>query len=108
MTPRKGPGGAAKSTTADQISQSVQSISNLLRLMVDSSPSHAQLRKLPGNLLAMSSTIKNTNLVLEQLAEASSSLDMQVDRGLESLPHLSTVMQLLSTLQISHRMMEDE
>ncbi|GAB4834687.1 Tobamovirus multiplication protein 2B, variant 2 [Ancistrocladus abbreviatus] len=55
--------GTAKATVADQISQAVQSTSNLLQLMQQSSPSQAQLSKLPRNLLAKTDTIKNTGQV---------------------------------------------
>ncbi|KAL8490008.1 hypothetical protein ACS0TY_025781 [Phlomoides rotata] len=75
--------GSAKTVVADQISQTVQSTSNLLHLMLQSSPSHAQLMKLPRNLLAMTSTIKNTELVLEQMPRVVSSLDTHVERGLQ-------------------------
>ncbi|KAL8490009.1 hypothetical protein ACS0TY_025781 [Phlomoides rotata] len=93
--------GSAKTVVADQISQTVQSTSNLLHLMLQSSPSHAQLMKLPRNLLAMTSTIKNTELVLEQMPRVVSSLDTHVERGLQCLPHLDTVVQLLSNMQSS-------
>lgn len=90
---------SAKAIVADQISQSVQSTSNLLHLMLQSSPSHAQLMKLPRNLLAKTSTIKNTEMVLEQLPQVISSLDAHTERGLQSVPHLNTVVQLLSNMQ---------
>ncbi|KAL8494441.1 hypothetical protein ACS0TY_025306 [Phlomoides rotata] len=93
--------GSAKTVVADQISQTVQSTSNLLHLILQSSPSHAQLMKLPRNLLAMTSTIKNTELVLEQMPRVVSSLDTHVERGLQCLPHLDTVVQLLSNMQSS-------
>ncbi|KAL0370420.1 UNVERIFIED_CONTAM: Tobamovirus multiplication protein 2B [Sesamum angustifolium] len=85
---------SAKAIVADQISQSVQSTSNLLHLMLQSSPSHdmdkmigcqspqIQLMKLPRNLLAKTSTIKNTEMVLEQLPQVISSLDAHMERGL--------------------------
>ncbi|KAI3461005.1 hypothetical protein Pfo_017668 [Paulownia fortunei] len=91
--------GSAKSMVADQISQSVQSTSNLLHLMLQSSNSHAQLMKLPRNLLAMTSTIKNTELVLEQMPQVISSLDAHVERGLQCVPRLNSVVQLLSNMQ---------
>nr|XP_019709373.1 tobamovirus multiplication protein 2B isoform X2 [Elaeis guineensis] len=59
--------GSAKATVADQICQAVQSTSNLLHLMQDSSPSQAHLIKLPKNLLAKASTVKNTGQVLLSL-----------------------------------------
>ncbi|KAI3449842.1 hypothetical protein Pfo_006507 [Paulownia fortunei] len=93
--------GSAKSAVADQISQSVQSTSNILHLMLQSSPSHAQLMKLPKNLLAKTSMIKNTELVLEQMPQVISSLDEHVESGLQSVPHLNTVVQLLSNMQSS-------
>ncbi|KAK4441550.1 Tobamovirus multiplication protein 2B [Sesamum alatum] len=91
--------GSAKAIVADQISQSVQSTSNLLHLMLQSSPSRAQLMKLPRNLLAKTSTIKNTEMVLEHLPQVISSLDAHTERGLQSVPHLNTVVQLLSNMQ---------
>ncbi|CAN1173688.1 Tobamovirus multiplication protein 2B [Linum perenne] len=53
-------GGTAKAAVAEQISQTVQSTFNLLQLMHETSPSQAQLSKLPKNLLAKASTIRNT------------------------------------------------
>ncbi|KAL7113215.1 hypothetical protein ACP275_04G048500 [Erythranthe tilingii] len=91
--------GSAKASVADQISQSVQSTSNILHLMLQTSPAHAQLMKLPKNLLAKTSTIKNTELVLEQMPRVISSLDEHVESGLQSAPHLNTVVQLLSNMQ---------
>ncbi|GER57175.1 tobamovirus multiplication protein 2B [Striga asiatica] len=86
--------GSAKSTVADQISQSIQSTSNILHLMRQSSPSHvsislsyaeSQLLKLPKNLLAKTSTIKNTEMVLEQMPQVISALDEHVENGLRRL-----------------------
>ncbi|KAG6429082.1 hypothetical protein SASPL_107121 [Salvia splendens] len=57
--------------------------------------------KLPRNLLSMTSTIKNTESVLEQMPQVVSSLDTHVERGLQCLPHLDTVVQLLSHMQSS-------
>ncbi|KAG6426965.1 hypothetical protein SASPL_111204 [Salvia splendens] len=77
-----GGGGRREGSTkivADQISQSVQSTSNLLHLMLQSSPSR----------------------VLEQMPQVVSSLDTHVERGLQCLPHLDTVVQLLSHMQSS-------
>ncbi|CAL5355795.1 unnamed protein product [Camellia sinensis] len=110
--------GSAKAMVADQISQAVQSTSNLLHLMQQSSPSQAQLIKLPKNLLAKTSTIKNTGLVLEQMPRVISSLDAHMENGLQSLnlsnlytlvdediyggllvPHLKTVIQLLANIE---------
>ncbi|KAL2488122.1 Tobamovirus multiplication protein 2B [Forsythia ovata] len=91
--------GSTKTIVADQISQSVQSTSNLLHFMLQSSPSHAQLMKLPKNLLAKTSTIKNTELVLEQMPQVISSLDAHVESGLQSVPHLKTVVQILSNME---------
>ncbi|XP_073065048.1 tobamovirus multiplication protein 2B [Primulina eburnea] len=96
-----GGGGSSKSTVVDQISQSVQSTSNLLNLMLESSPSHTLLSKLPKNLLSRISTIKNTELVLEQMPQVISALDAHVESGLQSLPHLDTVVKLLSNMQSS-------
>ncbi|KAK1285819.1 hypothetical protein QJS10_CPB20g01304 [Acorus calamus] len=75
--------GTAKATVNNQICQAVQSTSNLLRLMQDSSTSQAYLTKLPKNLLARASTVKNTGQVLEQLPRVISSLDAQMDSGLQ-------------------------
>ncbi|WMV34588.1 hypothetical protein MTR67_027973 [Solanum verrucosum] len=114
--------GTAKTMVADQITQSIQSTSNLLHLMLQSSPSQApllsflpyffsrsihlkinfpvaELMKLPKSLFAKTSTIKNTELVLEQLPRVISSLDAHMDNGLQSVPQLKTVMQLLSNIE---------
>ncbi|XP_055829792.1 tobamovirus multiplication protein 2B isoform X2 [Solanum dulcamara] len=91
--------GTAKTMVADQITQSIQSTSNLLHLMLQSSPSQAELMKLPKSLFAKTSTIKNTELVLEQLPQVISSLDAHMDNGLKSVPQLKTVMQLLSNIE---------
>ncbi|KZV32953.1 tobamovirus multiplication protein 2B-like [Dorcoceras hygrometricum] len=99
MASSSGGGGSSKSTVADQISQSVQSTSNLLHLMLETSPSHSLLSKLPKKLLSKTSTIKNTELVLEQMPQVISALDAHVESGLQSLPHLDTVVQLLSNMQ---------
>ncbi|XP_073157406.1 tobamovirus multiplication protein 2B [Henckelia pumila] len=96
-----GGGGSSKSVVADQISQSVQSTSNLLHLMLESSPSHTLLRKLPKSLLSKVSTMKNTELVLEQMPQVISALDVHVQSGLQSLPHLDTAVQLLANMQSS-------
>ncbi|XP_027180514.1 tobamovirus multiplication protein 2B isoform X2 [Coffea eugenioides] len=91
--------GSAKSIAADQISQAIQSTSNLLHLMLQSSPAQAELLKLPRSLLAKTPTIKNTELVLEQMPHVISSLDAHVDNSLQSVPHLKTVIQLLSNIE---------
>ncbi|KAG2680215.1 hypothetical protein I3760_11G087600 [Carya illinoinensis] len=91
--------GAAKASVADQISQTVRSTSNLLHLMQQSSASQAQLRKLPKNLLAKTSIIKNTGQVLEQMPHVISSLDAHMDNGLHSVPHLQPVVQLLANMK---------
>ncbi|KAG4978050.1 hypothetical protein JHK82_037328 [Glycine max] len=83
------------------ISQAVQSTSNLLHLMRHSSPAQAQLVKLPKNLLAKVSTIKNTEQVLEQLPGVISSLDAHMENGLQNVPHLKTVVQVLSNMESS-------
>ncbi|KAM3686772.1 hypothetical protein ACB098_10G028500 [Castanea mollissima] len=75
--------GTAKAMVADQISQAVQSTSNLLHLMQQSSVSQAQLIKLPKNLLAKTSTIKNTGQVLEQMPRVISSFDAHMENGLQ-------------------------
>ncbi|GMH09246.1 hypothetical protein Nepgr_011087 [Nepenthes gracilis] len=91
--------GMAKETVADQISQAVQSTSNLLHLMQQSSPSQARLVKLPKNLLGKTDTIKNTGKVLEQLPLVVSSLDAHIENGLHSVPHLKTVIQVLANME---------
>ncbi|KNA21908.1 hypothetical protein SOVF_038950 [Spinacia oleracea] len=91
----------AKTAVADQISQSIQSTSNLLQLMQQSSPSQAHLAKLPKNLLAKTDTIKNTGQVLQQLPLVISSLDAYMENGLHSIPHLKTVTQLLTNMESS-------
>ncbi|KAG8637850.1 hypothetical protein MANES_15G174500v8 [Manihot esculenta] len=73
----------AKAMVAEQISQAVQSTSNLLHLMQQSSASQAQLMKLPKNLLAKASVVKNTGQVLEQMPRVISSLDAHMENGLE-------------------------
>ncbi|KAK7324443.1 hypothetical protein VNO77_27999 [Canavalia gladiata] len=96
-----GGGGTAKSMVAEQISQAVQSTSNLLHLMQHSSPAQTQLIKLPKNLLAKVPTIKNTEQVLEQLPVVISSLDAHMENGLQNVPHLKTVVQLLANMESS-------
>ncbi|GMY29809.1 tobamovirus multiplication protein 2B [Fagus crenata] len=91
--------GTTKAMVADQISQVVQSTSNLLHLMQQSSASQAQLIKLPKNLLAKTSTIRNTGQVLEQMPRVISSLDAHMENGLQSVPHLQTVIQLLANME---------
>ncbi|KAM7253920.1 hypothetical protein ACFE04_031602 [Oxalis oulophora] len=93
--------GTAKAIVADQISQTVQSTSNLLHLMQQSSPSNAQLLKLSKNLLDKTSTIKNTSQMLHQMPQVISSLDAHLERGLQSVPHLQTVDQLLANIKTS-------
>ncbi|KAK7401706.1 hypothetical protein VNO78_13401 [Psophocarpus tetragonolobus] len=107
-----GSGGTAKATVAEQISQAVQSTSNLLHLMQHSSPAQAQLVKLPKDLLAKVPIIKNTEQVLEQLPRVISSLDAHMENGLQKfepslvllnmlVPHLKTVVQVLSNMESS-------
>ncbi|GAB2212135.1 hypothetical protein Droror1_Dr00025482 [Drosera rotundifolia] len=91
--------GTAKATVADQITQAVQSTSNLLHLMNQSSPSQARLAKFPKTLLGKTDIIKNTGQVLEQLPLVISSLDAHIESGLHSLPHLNTVTQVLSNME---------
>ncbi|KAJ4728746.1 Tobamovirus multiplication protein 2B [Melia azedarach] len=91
--------GTAKAMAADQISQAIQSTSNLLHLMQQSSPSQVQLTKLPKNLLAKTTTIKNTGQVLEQMPQVISALDAHMEIGLQSVPHLKTVTQLLANME---------
>ncbi|KAK6164331.1 hypothetical protein DH2020_001195 [Rehmannia glutinosa] len=119
--------GSAKSAVADQISQSVQSTSNMLHLMLQSSPAHVSL-SLSLSLCAIfgytiptyeaSEESSSQDLydkkyrtgfpldhgymqVLEQMPLVISSLDEHVERGLQSVPHLNTVVQLLSNMQSS-------
>ncbi|GLU05445.1 hypothetical protein SLE2022_225460 [Rubroshorea leprosula] len=91
--------GTAKATVNDQISQAVQSTANLIHLMQQSSPSQAQLMKLPKNLLAKTLTIQNTGQVLEQMPRVISSLDAHMEIGLQSVPHLNTITQLLANME---------
>ncbi|XP_031279998.1 tobamovirus multiplication protein 2B [Pistacia vera] len=93
--------GTAKAMVSDQISQAIRSTSNLLHLMQDSSPSQVQLMKLPKNLLAKTSMIKNTGQVLEQMPQVISSLDAHMEYGLQSVPHLKPVAQLLANMESS-------
>ncbi|CAH1453103.1 unnamed protein product [Lactuca virosa] len=76
---------SAKTMVTDQISQAVLSTSNLLHIMLQSSPSQDKLVKLPKNLLAKASTIKNTQQVLEQMPLVISSLDAHMDHGLQRI-----------------------
>ncbi|XP_010677291.3 tobamovirus multiplication protein 2B [Beta vulgaris subsp. vulgaris] len=92
--------GTAKASVADQISQSIQSTSNLLQLMQQSSPSQGHLAKLPKNLLAKRYH-QNTGQVLQQLPLVISSLDAYMENGLHSIPHLKTVTQLLANMENS-------
>ncbi|CAN6579753.1 hypothetical protein ACFX2I_037418 [Malus domestica] len=96
---RNSRGNTAKALVSDQISQAVLSTSNLLHLMQQSSPSQAQLIKLPKNLLVKTSTIKNTGQLLGQMPRVISSLDAHMENGLQSVPHLQTVIQLLENME---------
>ncbi|XVE65248.1 hypothetical protein DITRI_Ditri07aG0165800 [Diplodiscus trichospermus] len=58
-----------------------------------------QLMKLPKNLLAKTPTIKNTGQMLELMPRVISSLDAHIDSGLQSVPHLKTVTQLLENME---------
>ncbi|MCL7023739.1 hypothetical protein MKW94_005970 [Papaver nudicaule] len=83
--------GTAEATVNDHISQALQSTSNLLQLMQQSSPSQAHLLKLPKNLLAkksLTATIKNTAQVLEQTPRVISSLDAHMESGLIHDPRI--------------------
>ncbi|KAK7243535.1 hypothetical protein RIF29_38334 [Crotalaria pallida] len=91
--------GSAKAMVAEQISQSVQSTSNLLHLMQHSSPAQAELIKLPKNLLAKVPTIRNTEQVLKQMPGVISSLDAHMEYGLQNIPNLKTVVQLLANME---------
>ncbi|KAL5791463.1 hypothetical protein ACOSP7_000057 [Xanthoceras sorbifolium] len=91
--------GTAKAMVADQITQAIQSTSNLLHLMQQSSPSQVQLMKLAKNLLAKASTIKNTGQVLEQMPRVISSLDAHMENGLQSVPHLKNVSARLANME---------
>ncbi|XP_011624559.1 tobamovirus multiplication protein 2B [Amborella trichopoda] len=106
MASRRGGGGeregSVKSRVGDGISQAVQSTSNLLRLMQETSPTHARLMKLPKNLLTKASTIRNTGQVLEKMPLVISSLDANLDNGLQSVHHLQTVIQLLEKIESIH------
>lgn len=67
--------------------------------MQQSSSAQAQLIQLPKNLLAKAPTIKNTGKILEQMPQVVSSLDAYVEKGLESIPHLQTIVQLLTNME---------
>ncbi|PWA64015.1 hypothetical protein CTI12_AA347940 [Artemisia annua] len=97
--PSLGKATSTKTMVSDQISQAVLSTSNLLHIMLQSSPSQDKLVKLPKNLLAKASTINNTRQVLEQMPLVISSLDAHMDHGLQSVPHLETVTRLLSNIE---------
>ncbi|KMZ66081.1 Tobamovirus multiplication protein 2B [Zostera marina] len=92
---------AAKAIIGDQLCQTIQSTSNLLHLMQQSSPSQALLINLPKNLIAKASLAKNTGKVLEQLPHAVASLDGHIESSLKSISHLKTVTQLLSNMENS-------
>ncbi|CAI0418441.1 unnamed protein product [Linum tenue] len=80
----------------------------------------AQLSKLPKNLMAKASTMKNTgqfvtssfiliahygctgfnfSQILEQLPQVISTLDAHMENGLQSAPHLRTVSQILANME---------
>ncbi|XP_071701106.1 tobamovirus multiplication protein 2B-like [Rutidosis leptorrhynchoides] len=90
---------SAKTMVTDQITQAVLSTSNLLHIMLQSSPSQDNLVKLPKNLLAKTTTIKNTQRVLEQMPLVISSVDEHMDHGLQSVSRLETVTRLLSNIE---------
>ncbi|KAF0933693.1 hypothetical protein E2562_019186 [Oryza meyeriana var. granulata] len=92
-------GGGAQAAVAEQIAQAVQSTSNLLQLMEESSPAQAHLAKLPKKLLAKASLTKNTGQVLHQLPSVISSLDAYMDSSLQSASQIKTVTQLLSNME---------
>ncbi|KAM3409707.1 hypothetical protein ACQJBY_002150 [Aegilops geniculata] len=77
MAAAAGGGGGAKATVAEQIGQAVQSTSNLLQLMEQSSPAQ----------------------VLQQLPNVISSLDAFMDSSLQSASQIKTVTQLLSNME---------
>ncbi|KAG8058716.1 hypothetical protein GUJ93_ZPchr0002g23060 [Zizania palustris] len=99
MAAAAGGGGGAQAAVAEQIAQAVQSTSNLLQLMEQSSPAQARLAKLPKNLLAKVSLAKNTGQVLHQLPGVISSLDAYMDSSLQSASQIKTVKQLLSNME---------
>uniref|UniRef100_A0A0D9VES8 BLOC-1-related complex subunit 7 n=1 Tax=Leersia perrieri TaxID=77586 RepID=A0A0D9VES8_9ORYZ len=92
-------GGGAQAAVAEQIAQAVQSTSNLLQLMEESSPAQTHLAKLPKKLLAKASLAKNTGQVLHQLPTVISSLDAYMDASLQSATQIKTVTQLLSNME---------
>ncbi|CAL9029018.1 unnamed protein product [Prunus brigantina] len=97
---RSSRGNTAKALVSDQISQAILSTSNLLHLMQQSSPSQASSYSLlPKNLLVKTSTIKHTGQLLEQMPRVVSSLDAHMESGLQSVPHLQTVIQLLANME---------
>lgn len=93
--------GSAKTVVTDQITQAIQSTSNLIQFMLQTSPSQAQLAKLPKNLLAKTSMIKNTEAALQQMPQVISALDAHMESGLQSVPHLKTVIQVMSNIESS-------
>ncbi|KAJ4784853.1 Tobamovirus multiplication 2B protein [Rhynchospora pubera] len=92
---------SAKAAVAEQISQAVQSTSNLLHLMQQSSPAQAELIKLPKSLLAKASLANSTEQVLQQLPHVISSLDAYMESSLNSAAQIKTVSQLLSDMENS-------
>ncbi|MCL7033417.1 hypothetical protein MKW94_012586 [Papaver nudicaule] len=103
--------GTAKATVNDHLSQALQSTSNLLQLMQQSSPSQAHLLKLPKNLLAKTATIKNTSQVLEQMPRDTICFNHLSEWLHFIVPHLKTVTQLLSTMettQLQHSLRVDQ
>ncbi|KAJ0547366.1 hypothetical protein HanIR_Chr08g0371421 [Helianthus annuus] len=90
---------SAKTMVSDQISQAVLSTSNLIRIMLQASPSQDNLVKLPKNLLAKASTIKKHSAGLGADAFGDFFLDAYMDTGLQSVSHLETVTRLLSNIE---------
>ncbi|KAG8070493.1 hypothetical protein GUJ93_ZPchr0006g43493 [Zizania palustris] len=90
---------AAAAAAAEQMAEAVQSTSNLLQLMEQSSPAQDCFAKLPKNLLAKASLARNTGQVLHQLPSVISSLDAYMDNSLQSASQIKTVTQLLSNME---------
>nr|KAJ0201013.1 hypothetical protein LSAT_V11C600324190 [Lactuca sativa] len=82
-------------------SSSVSRDSSAKTMVTDQISQADKLVKLPKNLLAKASTIRNTQQVLEQMPLVISSLDAHMDHGLQSVPHLETVTRLLSNIENS-------
>ncbi|KAI5065087.1 hypothetical protein GOP47_0019782 [Adiantum capillus-veneris] len=80
---------------ADRLSQSVLSVHNLAELIRNTSPIQANA-KLPKELLAKASSIKNTGVLLQQMPGVIAALDAHSDKSLVSFSELETILSLLN------------